>query len=403
MRALEFAELPGPAGPALGVLVALLMAGLPLLAAWHGRRRIADLALRILRRRPGLAPGPLPPLLLHALLMVALFAVSHALMRPVMTTGATNRHMAPLWFSLIALSGIGLGALADAGRRGLALALLAAATRPGAAGAIALAQAPPAARLLQRGECYEWFRAQLVHASGGRDSLATVNLIRRVDRGDPRFRNLRYKLQFPRGGLDDPRLLEAEQQLHRGLDQEAALHSLTSLGRLLGAQLDAARPGARERPRLLDPAFLDELDTLPPVERTAPLHGAGLAFESPRPGTAAAAAAAFRRRLANMLRGLRTPHAARVAEGYGFRVGLNHDGYSDQARELMPDPEQLDGLVLEALYTGFGWGLRQRYLEPPTSLPDGLAAVGSVPPAYRAAFERGFTGAVLPAEASAAR
>lgn len=395
-RALEYDELPGGLGRVAGVLVAVLLAALPLVAAWAGRGRLRDLVLRVLLRRPASAPGPLPPLLLHALAMVALFLVSHAFIHPDLSTGATNRHLAPLWFSLLVLSGLGLGALADRGRHGLALALLALVALPGALGVAALSRSTEAARLPQRGECYEWFRGQLVHAAGGRSSPAQVQLVARVDRGDARFRNLRFRLQLPQPAPDDPAL--AERLLHPapGVPSDLTCFALTGLGRRLGAAAMAARPGAAAAPRLFDPAFLAALDRMPPPERSALLHGVGLACEPPR--TEEGGLDAFRSRLRGLLSALRPAHAARVAEGYGFQLGLGLNARGSGACELVAREAGALTPQLQAFCTGLGWGFRQRYRDPPATLPDGLGLLDCLPPEGRQAFGQGYTGALLPPE-----
>jgi hypothetical protein len=399
---LEYGEVPGAAGRALGVAATVLLTACAVLAAFLHRRRLADLALRVLRRRDGQPPGPVPPLLLHALLLVASYSVSHAFMQSVVGTGATNRHMAPLWFSLLALAGLGLGALADTGRRGLAVGLLAATTLPGAAGLLAAAQAPPAARLAQRGECYEWLRGQLAHASGGRDSPATVELIGRIDRGDARFRSLRYRVTLARTPLEDPQCFDKERRLREKLAPEAALFAATHLGRQLGAQLQAARSGAgAQLPWLRDPQVQRGIDALPPAEAAAILHGAGLVLEPPRIANDASRVDWFMQRLSALLRSLPPRHAAAVAEGYGFAMGAVFDAYSPQAREMVALHGRLPPEVQDPFYTGLGWGCRQRYLVPPTAVPEGLAVIDSVPEPRRAAFARGFTGEALPAEAGA--
>lgn len=397
---LEYSDLPGPAGRALGVAVAALLAAGAALAAWQERRAIADLARRVLLRRPGRPPGPVPPLALHVLLLLASYAVSHAFTQTTNTSGMANRHLAPLWFSLLALAGLALGRLADAGRLRLARGLLAALALPGAAGLVAASLAPPGARLAQRGECYEWFRSQLVHASGGRETPATVELIARVDRGDPRFRNLRFRVCLVRTPLDDPHVLEKERLLRRVMPPEVALFAATHLGRQLAAQFMAYGSGGT-LPRLRDPQALREVDALPARDEAALLHGVGLELEPPRIGEDPSRADRFLQRLTSLLHRLPPRQGALVAEGYGFGRGAVFDPHSQQARHVLRLHERLPPDLQDAFYTGLGWGIRQRYLDPPGHLPEGLPATDCIPPNRLAAFERGFTCAVLPCEAQA--
>jgi hypothetical protein len=308
--------------------------------------------------------------------------------------------MAPLWFALIALAGVGLGELAAGGRRRAALALAAALALPGAAGLLAASQSTPASSLAQRGECYEWFKRQLTLASGGRDSPATAELFARVDRGDARFRTLRFRVSLVRTSLDDPRVFEKERRLREKLPPEVALFAAAHLGSLLGAQLQAGRPGG-QLPWLRDPQMQQDIDALPAAEAAALLHGAGLGLQPPRIVDGPERVDASMQRLSGLLRALPARHAAAIAEGYGFALGAAFDPYFPQALELVALHARLPSEVQDPFYTGLGWGCRQRYLVPPTTLPDGLTVLDCVPEAGRAGFVRGFTGAVLPAEATA--
>jgi hypothetical protein len=394
---LEYGEVSGPAGRWLGRAAAASLLLLPLLAVALERRRLAGLWRRAFRG-DGPPPGPVPPLALHAVLVVAAFSVSHVALHPRLGSGAAYRHFAPLLFSLLALSGLAVGALADRGRRRLAVSLLVAAALPGAAGLVAVAGGTPASRTAQRGECYEWFRDQLAHASGG-DSPATVELIARVDRGDPRFRTLRFPIHLVRTPADDLHFLEKERCACEGLPRDVGLFALTHLGRLL-AERSLGGPGAPALPPLHDPDLWRQVAAMDGPEAAALLHGAGLALKPPRLTRDPSRVEAHLEFLARLLGPLPAEHARTVAEGYGFSIGFVFDPYSKQARSLLALQERLPAELADAAFTGVGWGCRQRCLEPPPTVPAGLVELECVPAPWRPAFVRGYTGATLPAEAA---
>ncbi len=401
----EYGNVAGGAGGLLALLAASALLLLPLLAVVLHRRRLADLLARIVLRRAGSPPGPVPPLALYALLLVAAFAVSHATLVSNPGTGAANRYIAPLVFTLIVLAAIAVGTLHAAGRRRTAAALLVLAALPGALGLPACVRAAHAARIPQRGECYEWFHKQLVQASGGRETPATVDLIDRVDRGDPLFRTLRFRVNLVRTPLDDPRLLEQEQVLRSRLRPEAALFSLTFLGRLLVTQIRSAAPGQADVPVMRGKDFWRAVEAMDEVEAAALLHGAGLALIPPprlmqedeeRIDT-------HMRGLGALLLSFPPRSALAAAEGYGFAIGQVFDPYNLATRLLVTAQARLPEELVDAVYTGIGWGARQRCLTPPTAVPEGLVIHQCVPEAQRPAFTRGYTGEVLPAEAAVLR
>jgi hypothetical protein len=399
---LEYGELDGPLGSALGVLATGALFGLALLAAGLHRQQVADLLARVVRRRESAPPGPVPPLLLYTLVLVAAFAVSHADVSPHVGTGAANRYIAPLQFTLLVLAAIALGALAARGKKTAAAGLLVLAVLPGALALPAISTATPATALPQRGECYEWFSAQLAHAGEGRCPSEIADLIARIDRGDPRFRTLRFRVNLVTTPLRDERFLEKEQRAWAAWSRDATFYALTSLGNALGNQLKASNWGPREGVLLRDPTFWRKLDRMDELEATALLHGIGLALTPPqrllqdnprRLDT-------FLASIDGLLRNLPPRFSRSIAEGYGFMLGSNFDPYNLAMHELVTGQSKLSEPVLDPVCTGLGWGARQRYVTPPRAVPEGLALLDCVPVAHRDAFALAFTGEVLPAEAS---
>ena len=396
---LEYGEVPGTSGSILaGVATACLLL-LPLLAAVIHRQRLVDLTLRVFRRRPCEPPGLVPPLVAYALVLMAAYAGSFKTVVPYVGTGASNRFIAPLVFTLLMLEAIALGSLAQLGWRRAANALFALAAVPGAFGLMACGWGTAASHVLHRGECYEWFHSQLEHASGGKDSLETIQLISRVDRGDPRFRTLRFRVTLPHASFDDPQVIRKEQRARANVSAEAALFSLTNLGTVLLNRYKPAAPGARAGEALSKEDFWQQVEEMDAVDAAALMHGVGLALMPPRLGEDSAAVDAFVAKLSNQLRNFPPRFADLAAEGYGFNVGFVFDPYNILTCKLVEIQERLPEEVGDAVYRGIGWGYRQRFLVPPTTVTDGQVILDWVPESRRPAFTAALVGEVLPAEA----
>ena len=263
-----------------------------------------------------------------------------------------------------------------------------------------VAAAKPANSVPQRAECYEWFVAQLLHASG-RSQTRLAELIEEVDRGDPSFRTLRFKVRLALTPTSDPAMLQKEARRRRAMRAVHALFALTHMGRMLAGELTRAR---RLRPAWMQRDQLwDAIDRLPDVEAAALLHGIGLGCEPPRLKGPAQRLDSFMASFEKLLADVPERHAMAIAEGYGFGIGFVHDPYSRRRAELVAMQASLPPRVLPSLYRGIGWGYRQRYIEPPTTVPDGLTILDSIPAEYHRAFRGAFVGEVVPLEAASLR
>ncbi|HVS19354.1 MAG TPA: hypothetical protein VMT18_12190 [Planctomycetota bacterium] len=397
-----FTESGGPSpglGERLGKLTGLFTGDLaaalefgataPPLGAWLGSLAALGLGLGALA---GLATLRRPPrtalfFALHAALVAGLYAVSNLEVARDVGAGAANRHLAPLVLSLLVLTALG----AQAGRVGLVPVLLLAAV--GAAGYPAVVRGSQASRAPQRGECYEWFTRQLEHGAG-RDAADLAALLERVDRGDARFRTLRYPFAV------DGAAAQADELLASGLAPElveqdepdtAALLRWTASGRALSPRLDefVATVGAGRTAGLRGTA------------REALLHGVGLGLLPPRAVGGIQHVHAFIARLGGWLAALPADDARALAEGYGVQLGLVFDPYNTNMAEVVRLHRALDGESGAAFARGLAWGARQRAPTPPVTVPRGLVLAGCVDPRFAAEFEAAWCGRVLPREAHA--
>ncbi|MBI4881395.1 MAG: glycosyltransferase family 39 protein [Planctomycetes bacterium] len=381
---LGFADLAG-AGFLLGLTCAAVLAIGWACALVAERRGLLGLLRRALLRRDAAAsPGAF--FVLHALAMCMLLALARLESGAELGSGAAHRQAAPLLFSVLALAAVGLGGRARGARWRTALLLLACAA--GAAGQAASVAGPAWGQPAQRGECYEWFGRQLFRA--GQARAEQVDLIARVDRGARGFRTLRFALPITRAERDllvsgsDPFALAAH------LAEEPLLFELTALGREVAARGEDIRAlGAN-----------GALSGQPQARRDALLHGVGLGLKGPRMWQGDAAQRRFLESLRALLESLPEEQAAAVAQGYGFSLGFAFDPYNPRMHEQVALQAALPERLLLPVAIGLGWGYRQRCLEPPRALPEGLAVVRALPAGQRAAFEDGYVGRVLPAEAA---
>jgi hypothetical protein len=353
----------------------------PPLDAWLGPLFVAGMALGALcgfaaLRQHGRGTLFFP---LHALLVAALYAASNLGVVEELGTGATNRHLAPMLVSLLAFAASG----AVVARVGTATVLVVAAL--GAAGYPAVVRGSASARTPQRGECYEWFVRQLANPARG-DAQSFAELLERIDRGDERLRPLRFAA--PLTGLESraQALLEAPAATDPGALDLAQRLEWSALGRHLSGRVDALAVAARD----------GHLDALTPRAREALMHGVGLALQPPRARLGLEAVHAFVATLQEHLAQFSATDARAMLEGYGAQIGQVFDPYNRNLARTVQLHAALQTPHAEAFGRGLGWGARQRYLRPPTSLPAGLALPSLLNARARAAFESAFTGRELP-------
>ena len=405
--ALEFGE-AGAAGAALGVVFSVALVAAAMVALAGARDELRGLIGRLRRpRRADPVPLRTTPFVLHAILVTLLFLVSHAQNKSVLSAGAANRHLAPLYTSLLILAAIGIGESLARGRRAAPVILLLALLVPGVVGYASTARSAPANRVLQRGECYEFLSTQLRHHTDG-DLERTVALITRVDRGEAAFRTFRFRIGASRGRVDDEAIAAIADLPDDATGRIAAAFEATWVGRRLVLDHRAengkpsplkGRPGELI-PLITSPWFSQAFGALTELRQTALLHGVGLALEAPR----AAKVPAQNKHFMESLERLRFETPARfhvpILEGYGFAFGLVYDPYNGFLVDQMRRFGNLPARVQEAVLRGVGWGYRQRYATAPTEVPDGLAVVDLLRARSRPVFEAAFLGRSLPIEAA---
>lgn len=357
----------------------------PPLDAWSGPLTVLGLALGALcgfsaLRRHGRGTLFFP---LHALLVAALYAASNLGVVEELGTGATNRHLAPMLVSLLAFAASG----AVVGRVGTAVVLVLAAL--GALGYPAVVRGSASARTPQRGECYEWFVRQLAHEAGD-DPARWAQLLARIDRGDERFRTLRFAV--PAADLQSraQELLDAPAPGDDGPPDAERLLRWTALGRHLAGRVEALAAAARA----------GHLDALGEPARESLLHGVGLALQPPRARQGLEPVRAFVAELDARASQFSAGDARALLEGYGAQIGQVFEPYNRNLARTVELHASLAPQHAEAFARGLGWGARQRYLQPPASLPAGLALPSLLEPRSRATFEAAFTGRELPREAA---
>lgn len=332
----------------------------------------------------------------HVLAVLLMFAISYVQTRTLISSGAANRFMAPLLFSSFLLSGIGIGSLVTAGRKHIGWALLIAMVVPGAMGIAATSKGEEVARWNQRGECYEWFVGYLQRETRG-DPARLALLIDRVDQGDPRFQTLRFKVPYQR--RPGPPKFKVEGDFRNQLEPKQRLFAATWYGQRFVQHIKAVA-----QPRLLISGFrieemVEKLEDLPDVEQIAMLHGMGLALDPPRAGKDPEQHEAFYVSIGMAADKLPQEVMTPIIEGHGFRLGTVFNAYSDHMIAQVHRCTQLPLESRKAFARGLGWGLAQRYLEPPETVPAGHKAREQLPEDVRVVFDAAFTGTRLPREA----
>jgi hypothetical protein len=357
--------------------------------AWLGALAVGALglgalgAIAALRRWPQAAVFPL-----HAALVAALYTVSELEVSAEIGAGATHRHLAPLVVALLVCTALG------AARARIGLLPVALSFAVGAAGYATVVRGSEAARQQQRGECYEWLLRPLDRAAGD-DAQAFAALLERVDRGDARFRSLRFAPRLAGLEAQAAGFLEGFPVAAIGASREsvdaAALLRWTALGREL-----APRCG-----QLVQAGRAGHLDALVPAQREALLHGVGLALQPPRAVAGMQRVAEFVAELEARLEALAPDDARALAEGYGLQLGQVYEPYNRNLGEVIALHAELEPRFGAPFVRGLAWGLRQRRLHPPEAVPAGLAPRARLDPRVLAAFDEAYAGRVLPGEARA--
>ncbi len=319
---------------------------------------------------------------LHAAMVAVLYTVSELTVVEEVGTGATNRHLAPMVLALLAFTAIG----AARSRWGLVPVVLLSAA--GAASLPAVVRGDAASRTTGRGECYEWFTRHL-HRTVAGDADALARLLARIDRGDARFRTLRFRFVAPAVAKEAGRLLGETGDADDAPADAPELFRATAVGRFLSSRRDALTGAARS----------GRIDRLEPVVREALLHGVGLGLEAPRAVAGLDRVRRFVERSARLLRSLPADHARAVAEGYGMQLGLVYDPYNPNLGALVEVHAAFDPSIGAPFVRGLAWGIRQRFLRPPSAIPAGLDVVTRIDPRVEGAFVDAFAGRVLPLEA----
>lgn len=379
--ALEYGEL-GEVGAWIGGGFAAAIVILGLLGAWRERGAISSF-LRALPRKASEAPPLALCFLLHAAGVIALYLFSHARHQEEIGAGLTNRHLAPVYFSCLAAAALGIGSL----RKPLGIAVSFLLALPGIFALGSIATPSEAQRLTHRGECYEWYVAQL-HPDSRANPEQAAALVERIDRGDERFRPLRFRLNLlpPSVGASENALTFGKRlKAIDELSQNVRNYAYVDLGR-------RAAPAILVFDESWAAAFA-EIDT---AERAWALRGIGLGIEPPRLNIRARGGTELAPRLRRLLRQAAPADADAILEGLGFQLGAVFEPYNVNLRSRMAKLDFLPADRAPALWRGIGWGAAQRYLVPPTAAPQGLVLFEFVPASSRNAFLDAFTGRTSP-------
>lgn len=364
---LEFGDLGG-LGLSAGRVAAHLCATLLLLACALGL-----LGLRALLRWPPLrGQGPQALLLFWPLLALGLGAAFFASGMPwdlwCAGTGMEGRRLAPVLLALSVTAAMAVSAESPRLRRTGTL-IVTALCATGLLGQAPLLLEAGSRSTTNRGESNEWFLGQLDRHAGG-DLDALLSTLGTTDRGDARFRGLRFRIArlLNRAQQKPAETLTAARQLDPGWRRDLML---VHVGRGLAG--DSAL--ATNLPRL------PWLAKLAPEERAALLHGVGLGLERRQPA-ARPRVDVLDPRIAQLARQLPPELAEPVMEGLGFGAGQLHDPYNRLMAQELPSWAELPGPCAAAFFRGLGWGYRQRFAAEPDE-PLALRLFDDVPQAMR--------------------
>ena len=145
--------------------------------------------------------------------------------------------------------------------------------------------------------------------------------------------------------------------------------------------------------------MLELLSEAPDVHRAAILHGFGMGLPTARPDVPEEWDALVTK-LALFIKLIDLPFVNDIAEGMGFARGFTIDAYMPSQLDSLSDAMRFPRAFQVPYYRGLGWGYRQRYLEPPDHVPEGLAIVEHIPADMRRAFFSGYLAQILPLEAA---
>lgn len=380
------APLAAPRHSVSALSYTLLLLGAVLAGIWSQREGLAALGRRALFfKRETASPAAL--FVLHPLMVLVMSLLAKTSIQTVQTgIGFENRRMAPMLFSMLVLAGLGLSAAGLTRLRQLVLVLLVLIS-----GAAFVNEVTPRSEWppMPKGAHYEWFSAQLHHASSG-DLRASWETIERVDFGDPRFAILRFRPPIGAGIFKDPDVLARETQIRARLPQPLAVWRAAGLGRLL----------FRQRKRVSLDELLAYAASLPELEAVALLHGFGAGVPSPRSSAASSLKAGIEA-VGDYFGALPGRPGQLAAEGYGFQTGSVYDPYNpSRAPMLVPLIRALPMEQATFFARGFGWGYRQRFGR---DVPEDLgrqAVLEHLPAALHAHFEDAYHARTLPAEAA---
>ncbi len=388
VQMLEFFEAGPRWKPVLGLLYAVLLLAAAGVALVRERKGLGALFVRVFRWRAAeVSPVALFPLHIVTVLGLHLMSPFTAIVLVDLGTGASNRRLSPLINSLMILAALGIaGGLRRP--RWLWLAVLVPLCVAGAVGQCGAAQATEANLLESRGECYEWFNVQLDHHARG-DPQILIDTIGRIDRGDARFRSLRFRTPMTDFGVEGAYLIDRETRLRGRKSAEFNVYRATALGRFLSSRA----------PQLNDPSTWTPVNAAPEPLREAMLHGIGIGLRAPRPGIPGHWETALAS-LSLLFETLDAAHVEGVAEGFGFNRGTTIDVYAAAHLDSIEGFATLPERARAAFFRGLGWGFRQRYLHPPDHLPEGLSVLERIPPAYREDFADGYLVRRVPGESA---
>ncbi len=387
---MDFADLGARWASVLGWITVSLLTAAAGLAAYDLRGSVGAVFRRLALFRDEAIPAALP-LLIYPLVFVATFTQARAKVNVEgYGAGLGNRRMVPLVFALLVLAAVAIGGGTTSGsarrRRLFLLVPLCLAGVVGWYGSLRPGVPWPPQ---QRGECSEWFTDHISHHAEGNDMRA-LEALDRIDRGDARFENLRFRIPAPGLQAAATDRFTRETVIRSKQTPRQAIHRATAFGRWLARPpVDIDVAGLRQR-----------VAPLTQEHRIALLHGIGLGYPQPRAMGRPDQTRRGIQGIRSLLAKLGAPDAAPVAEGFGFVVGMGYQPYSQPiGRQITTYGEELPATATPAFFRGVGWGYRQRFLAAPTNEVD-VPLLTWVPDDRRQDFLDGYLARRLPAEAN---